>query len=155
MCSFSSLTQRILIQSTTLNDRQGKTSPNMASAGQNLKPKIPSIPQALFDSGLDTRRTVVGDAFVDRALANGSTEFSGLDQELVTGWCWEWATGRPGLAKRDLSLLNIGTLMALNRRNELGVHVRGQEIMDSMRRRFGRRFCRLPFIAVCPVVLRL
>lgn len=97
----------------------------MASAGQNLKPKVPSIPQALFDSGLDTRRTVVGDAFVDRALANGSTEFSGLDQELVTGWCWEWATGRPGLAKRDLSLLNIGTLMALNRRNELGVHVRG------------------------------
>ncbi|KAJ5097157.1 4-carboxymuconolactone decarboxylase protein [Penicillium angulare] len=79
----------------------------------------------LFDKGLEMRRSVVGNAYVDRALANGSTEFSRPGQELVTEWCWGYAWTRPGLEKKQRSLLNIGMLMALNRAPELAVHIRG------------------------------
>ncbi|KAH8655759.1 AhpD-like protein [Xylariales sp. PMI_506] len=79
----------------------------------------------LFEKGLAMRRSVVGDAYVDRALANGSTEFSKAGQELVTEWCWGYAWTREGLEKKQRSLLNIGMLMALNRAPELAIHIRG------------------------------
>jgi len=98
-----------------------KPSGPVSSTDPSLKP----LHNALFEAGLAMRRSVVGDVYVDRALANGSTEFSRPGQELVTEWCWGYAWTRPGLAKRDRSLLNIGMLMALNRAPELAVHVRG------------------------------
>ncbi|KAJ5513157.1 4-carboxymuconolactone decarboxylase [Penicillium fimorum] len=79
----------------------------------------------IFEEGLKVRREVVGDTYVNRALENGSTEFSRPGQELVTEWCWGYAWTRPGLERRDRSLLNIGMLMALNRAPELAVHIRG------------------------------
>ncbi|KAK3388039.1 4-carboxymuconolactone decarboxylase [Podospora didyma] len=88
-------------------------------------PDLTSLHETLFQEGLKMRRSVVGDAYVDRALANGSTEFSLPGQQLVTEWCWGYAWTRPGLEKRERSLLNIGMLMALNRGPELAVHVRG------------------------------
>jgi 4-carboxymuconolactone decarboxylase len=103
--------------------------------------KYDDMHKQLFEEGLKVRREVVGDTYVNGALANGSTEFSREGQELVTEWCWWVATGtctnillnnhrgyawtRPGLERRDRSLLNIGMLMALNRAPELAVHVRG------------------------------
>lgn len=88
-------------------------------------PKLQALHNQLFEEGLKVRREVVGDTYVDRALANGSTEFSRPGQELVTEWCWGYAWTRPGLERRDRSLLNIGMLMALNRAPELAVHIRG------------------------------
>lgn len=88
-------------------------------------PKLNDLHKQLFDEGLKVRRAVVGDAYVDRALANGSTEFSRAGQELVTEFCWGYAWTRPGLDRKQRSLLNIGMLMALNRAPELAVHVRG------------------------------
>jgi 4-carboxymuconolactone decarboxylase len=38
----------------------------------------------LFDIGLKNRREVVGDAYVNKALENGSSEFSYPGQQLVT-----------------------------------------------------------------------
>ena len=46
-------------------------------------------------------------------------------QELVTEACWGSIWTRPGLEKKHRSLLNIAMLCALNRSNELAVHVRG------------------------------
>lgn len=88
-------------------------------------PKFDDLHKQLFEEGLKTRRSVVGDAFVDKALANGSSEFSRPAQELITEWAWGNVWGRPGLEKRDRSLLNIGMLMALNRGPELAIHIRG------------------------------
>ncbi|KIX95987.1 uncharacterized protein Z520_08242 [Fonsecaea multimorphosa CBS 102226] len=88
-------------------------------------PALRPFHEQLFNAGLNVRRAVVGDAYVDRALANGSSEFSRVGQELVTEFCWGYAWTRPGLSRRDRSLLNIGMLMALNRAPELAVHVRG------------------------------
>jgi 4-carboxymuconolactone decarboxylase len=91
----------------------------------STNPNHPDIHKVLFDEGLKVRREVVGDEYVDRALANGSTEFSRAGQELVTEFCWGYAWTRPGLERKQRSLINIGMLMALNRSPELAVHVRG------------------------------
>ncbi|KAJ5382251.1 CMD-domain-containing protein [Penicillium concentricum] len=91
----------------------------------STEPRFQDLHKELFNEGLKVRRAVVGDQYVDRALTNGSTEFSRAGQELVTEWCWGYAWTRPGLEKRDRSLLNIGMLMALNRGPELAVHIRG------------------------------
>ena len=88
-------------------------------------PKIDELHKHLFEKGLEVRRSVVGDEYVDRALANGSTEFSRAGQELVTEWCWGYAWTRPGLDRQQRSLINIGMLMALNRAPELAAHIRG------------------------------
>lgn len=88
-------------------------------------PKFDALHKQLFEEGLKVRRSVVGDSYVDRALAAGSTEFSKAGQELTTEWCWGYAWTRPGLEKKQRSLLNIGMLMALNRAPELAVHIRG------------------------------
>lgn len=94
-------------------------------ANMSSDPKFDSLHKQLFDEGLKMRRSVVGDEYVDRALANGSTEFSRAGQELVTEFCWGYAWTRPGLDKKQRSLINIGMLMALNRAPELAVHIRG------------------------------
>ena len=77
-----------------------------------------------FQAGLEMRRKVLGAAHVERSLAN-STEFARPMQELVTEYCWGEIWTRPGLSARERSLLNLGMLTALNRDEELKLHVRG------------------------------
>jgi 4-carboxymuconolactone decarboxylase len=83
------------------------------------------MPAEFLEKGLSTRRAVVGDAYVNAALANGSSEFSRPMQELVTGYCWGYVWTRPGLERKQRSLLNLAMLSVLNRGPELAVHVRG------------------------------
>jgi 4-carboxymuconolactone decarboxylase len=78
----------------------------------------------LFDRGLQTRREVLGAAYVDAAL-KGADDFSMPMQELVTQYCWGDIWNRPGLDRRARSLLNLGMLTALNRPHELRIHLRG------------------------------
>ncbi|KAL2826564.1 CMD-domain-containing protein [Aspergillus pseudoustus] len=80
---------------------------------------------ALFEQGLQVRREVVGEEYVNNALKNGSSSFSRPQQELVTEWCWGNIWTRPGLERKQRSLLNLATLVALNRGPELAIHVRG------------------------------
>ena len=77
-----------------------------------------------FDAGMKVRREVLGDAHVDRYLAQVS-EFARPIQELVTEYCWGEVWTRDGLPRATRSLINIAMLTALNRGHELGVHVRG------------------------------
>ncbi|KAJ5874244.1 uncharacterized protein N7529_002674 [Penicillium soppii] len=89
------------------------------------KPELKSLHQSLFDEGLKVRRAVVGNEYVDRSLANGSSEFARPGQELVTEWCWGHIWTRPGLERKQRSLLNLGMLIALKAWPELAVHTRG------------------------------
>jgi 4-carboxymuconolactone decarboxylase len=82
------------------------------------------VNQDLFDQGLQTRREVLGAAYVDAAL-KGADDFSRPMQELVTQYCWGDIWNRPGLDRRSRSLLNLGMLTALNRPHELRIHLRG------------------------------
>ncbi len=77
-----------------------------------------------FEAGLRTRREVLGADHVDRSLAK-ATEFGQPLQELVTEYCWGEVWTRPGLSRRDRSLLNVVMLTALNRSEELKLHLRG------------------------------
>lgn len=80
--------------------------------------------EEVFEAGQRKRREVLGDAHVDRSLAN-SSEFARPIQELVTQYCWGEIWTRDGLAPRERSLINLAMLTALNRGHELSVHVRG------------------------------
>lgn len=80
--------------------------------------------QEQYDKGLQVRREVMGDAYVDRAL-NAADDFSRPMQELVTEFCWGEIWTRPGLDRRSRSILNLGMISALNRPEELAGHIRG------------------------------
>ena len=78
----------------------------------------------LFEKGLEMRRAVLGTEYVDRSIANVD-EFNKPFQKLVTEWCWGEVWTRPGLDKKTRSMLNLAMLTALNRPNEVRLHVRG------------------------------
>jgi 4-carboxymuconolactone decarboxylase len=92
----------------------------------------------LYDRGLAIRKAVLGNEYVERALASADA-FSTPLQELVTEYCWGAVWGRPGLSRRDRSLLNLAMISTLNRPNELKIHVKGalrngvtrEEIMET------------------------
>jgi 4-carboxymuconolactone decarboxylase len=74
--------------------------------------------------GKEIRSEVLGAEHVERSLAR-ATEFAKPLQELVTEYCWGVVWARPGLGRRERSLVNLAMLTALNRSQELAVHVRG------------------------------
>ena len=77
-----------------------------------------------YDKGLEIRRAVLGNDYVDKAMASAD-DFNQPMQELVTEYCWGSVWGRPGLPRKTRSLLNLAMLSALNRSPELKLHVRG------------------------------
>ena len=78
----------------------------------------------LDPQGLATRRAVLGDAYVDAALAK-VTPFTEPLQELVTRHAWGNTWQRPGLDLRTRSIVTVAMLVALGRMHELKTHVRG------------------------------
>jgi len=77
-----------------------------------------------FDRGLEIRRAVLGEDYVERSLATAD-EFNMPMQELTTSYCWGEVWARPGLDRKTRSLLNLAMLTALNRPHEIRIHVRG------------------------------
>lgn len=80
--------------------------------------------QELFDKGLQTRREVLGSDYVDNAIKNADA-FSLPLQELVTQYAWGDVWNRPGLPRRERSMLVLAMLTALNRPHEIKLHLRG------------------------------
>jgi 4-carboxymuconolactone decarboxylase len=79
--------------------------------------------QDRYEKGLALRKQVLGAEYVERSLASAD-DFSRPMQELSTEYCWGYVWGRPGLALRDRSLINIAMISALNRPHELKLHVK-------------------------------
>ncbi len=80
--------------------------------------------QALFDSGMKNRRGVLGDKYVDRAMANANA-FNRDFQDFITEYCWGAVWGQSALDNKQRSLNNLCMLAALNRSEEFKIHVRG------------------------------
>lgn len=76
-----------------------------------------------YHQGMTTRRSVLGDAHVDRAQA-ASTEFDKPFQELITEAAWGHVWSRPELTKRERSMITIALLAALGQDEEVAMHVR-------------------------------
>ena len=75
------------------------------------------------EAGMSIRRTVLGDAHVDRAVA-ATTPLTAEFQDLITRYAWGEIWTRPGLDVRSRRILVIGTMVALGRWEELRMHVR-------------------------------
>jgi 4-carboxymuconolactone decarboxylase len=77
-----------------------------------------------YQRGLEIRSAVLGEAYVNRALADAD-EFTKPLQDLVTEYCWGGVWGRDGLPRKTRSMLNLAMIPILNRPNELRTHVKG------------------------------
>ncbi|MBT9507581.1 carboxymuconolactone decarboxylase family protein [Rhodoferax sp.] len=77
-----------------------------------------------YDKGLATRKQVMGEAFVAKALGN-MTDFTKPIQEHITRNAWGDVWQRPGLDLKTRSLITVAMLTALGKQNELKGHVRG------------------------------
>ena len=76
-----------------------------------------------FDTGMQTRREVLGDEHVDRATANAGS-FGRPWQEFITRYAWGGAWSRPALDRRTRSAITLAALISMRAENEIGMHVR-------------------------------
>ena len=74
--------------------------------------------------GMKVRREVLGGEHVDRAQAK-ATSFSKDFQDLLTRYAWGEIWARPGLDRRTRSCITVAMTVALNRPEELALHLRG------------------------------
>jgi 4-carboxymuconolactone decarboxylase len=77
----------------------------------------------LYERGMAVRREVLGDEHVDRASAN-RTALTADFQEFLTRYAWGAVWTRPGLDRRTRSCITVAMLVALNREEELAMHLR-------------------------------
>ena len=75
------------------------------------------------ERGMTTRREVLGDAHVDRAVEH-TTPFTAEFQDLITRYAWGEIWTRPGLDRKTRSAITITALVALGRDEELAMHIR-------------------------------
>jgi 4-carboxymuconolactone decarboxylase len=80
--------------------------------------------QARYDRGLQMRRQVLGDPYVDRALSNVD-DFNRDFQRLLTEFAWGEAWGDDTLKPRDRSILVLGMIASLGKMHEFETHFRG------------------------------
>ena len=74
-------------------------------------------------AGLRTRREVLGDEHVDRAVA-AATDFTADFQDFITRYAWGELWNRPGLSRPERSMITVAMLAALGRDEELALHVK-------------------------------
>ena len=87
-------------------------------------PLPPEFDNPQFKKGLAVRREVLGAEYVDKSV-NEVDDFMKPMQKMTTEWCWGEIWTRPQLDRKTRSIINIAMLTALNRPNELKLHVRG------------------------------
>lgn len=75
------------------------------------------------ETGMKNRREVLGDAHVDRAVAN-TTEVTEKFQDFITRTAWGDIWERPGLDHTQRRLLTIAILTAVGNDGELDMHIR-------------------------------
>jgi 4-carboxymuconolactone decarboxylase len=76
-----------------------------------------------FDTGMRTRREVLGDEHADRAAAAAGS-FGAPWQEFITRFAWGGPWSRPGLDRRMRSAITLAAPVSLRAENEIGMHVR-------------------------------
>ncbi len=86
----------------------------------------PERAEGLYARGLEIRKEVLGDDYVEKSLAAArKDDFTAPLQELVTEYCWGAVWSRDGLDRRTRSMLNLAMMAALDRQRELRLHLRG------------------------------
>jgi 4-carboxymuconolactone decarboxylase len=76
------------------------------------------------ERGMKVRREVLGDEYVDRSQKS-ATSLTKDFQDLITRYAWGEIWTRPGLDRRTRSCITVAMTVALNRPDELALHLRG------------------------------
>ncbi len=76
-----------------------------------------------YETGMKTRRAILGDAHVDRAEAD-KTAFDAPFQEMITEGAWGTLWARDEISKRDRSLVTLALLAAGGHWEEVAMHIR-------------------------------
>jgi 4-carboxymuconolactone decarboxylase len=76
-----------------------------------------------YETGMHTRREILGDEHVDRATASAG-EFGAAFQEFITRYAWGGPWSRPGLDRRTRSAVTLAALVSLRAENEIAMHIR-------------------------------
>ena len=77
-----------------------------------------------YETGLKIRSEVLGKDYVENSMKSADV-FNKPFQEFVTEYCWGAGWGRPGLSRKERSMLNLAMISILNRPHELKLHIRG------------------------------
>ena len=78
----------------------------------------------MFEKGIAKRRKVLGDEYVDKALASAD-EFGADLQKLITEYAWGEVWNKESITDKERSMINLGMIAALNRPHELKLHIKG------------------------------
>jgi 3-oxoadipate enol-lactonase/4-carboxymuconolactone decarboxylase len=81
---------------------------------------------SLYEQGMKTRRSVLGNAHVDRAEAN-KTDFDKDFQTYIIKNAWGSIWSRPHLTKRERSMITIAVLSVLGHYDEVSMHIRATQ----------------------------
>jgi 3-oxoadipate enol-lactonase/4-carboxymuconolactone decarboxylase len=79
-----------------------------------------------LEKGLKVRREVLGAAHVERSM-NSRTKLNSEFQELISRYAWGEIWTREGLPRHTRSLITIAMMVALNRSEELKLHLRAAQ----------------------------
>ncbi|WP_328751549.1 4-carboxymuconolactone decarboxylase [Streptomyces sp. NBC_00285] len=125
--AFDSATGQTAIPTVPLKPALTAAPPQPVAIAE-IAPAVVEPPQGFgrpdpYDAGIKVRREVLGDAHVDRALAQAD-DFSGDFQELLTRYAWGEVWDRPGLDRRSRSCVTLTALVAGGHLDELAFHTR-------------------------------
>jgi len=77
-----------------------------------------------FESGLKTRKEVLGSDYVENSIRN-ATDFDRPFQEFITTSAWDGVWNRGPLDRKTKSLITLSVLVALRAEDEIALHLRG------------------------------
>ena len=77
-----------------------------------------------FESGLKTRKEVLGSDYVENSIQN-ATDFDRPFQEFITTSAWDGVWNRGPLDRKTKSLITLSVLLALRAEDEIALHLRG------------------------------
>ena len=75
-----------------------------------------------YQQGLATRRTILGNAWVDKSLAN-LNDFNTEFQNFISRYVWGEIWTRPGIDHRTRRFMVLSTMMAMGRWEEFRLHI--------------------------------
>lgn len=76
-----------------------------------------------FDKGMAVRRSVLGDAHVDKAEA-AKTDFDAAFQTLITEGAWGTVWASDAISQRERSMITLALLAATKNFEEIPMHIR-------------------------------
>lgn len=79
-----------------------------------------------YDTGMQTRRQVLGDAHVDKAEAN-KVDFDAPFQNMITEGAWGTLWSDDTITRRERSMLTLALLAATGNFEEIPMHIRATQ----------------------------